>query len=319
MVHAHGRAGRAGDRGRARAAASGSTPSAGARVYLDWLENIRPWCISRQLWWGHQLPVWYRGDETYVGIEPPRGRRLGARPRRARHVVLARRCGRSRRSAGPSETPELRAFYPTDVLVDGARHPLPVGRADDHDGARVHRRHPVRRRLHPLGHPGARRAADDASRSAPGSTRSTRSTRTAPTRVRFGLLAMSSLAGRALLAPRRSQQGQQLANKLWNASRLILLARRCRDARAAARPRDGRGPLDPLAPAARAEATVDAARRRASTSPTPRSALYDFVYGELCDWYLELVKPRLYDGRRRDARRRRCCTCCARRSRSRTR
>src|SRR5918998_3040091 len=36
-------------------------------VYLDWLENIRPWCISRQLWWGHQLPVWYRGDETYVG------------------------------------------------------------------------------------------------------------------------------------------------------------------------------------------------------------------------------------------------------------
>src|ERR671922_104453 len=33
-------------------------------VYLNWLENIRPWCISRQLWWGHQLPVWYRGEET---------------------------------------------------------------------------------------------------------------------------------------------------------------------------------------------------------------------------------------------------------------
>ena len=42
-------------------------------VYLNWLENIRPWCISRQLWWGHQLPVWYRGDETYVGEEAPSG------------------------------------------------------------------------------------------------------------------------------------------------------------------------------------------------------------------------------------------------------
>src|SRR3712207_6883209 len=34
-------------------------PDRWGRVYLDWLENIRPWCISRQLWWGHRLPVWY--------------------------------------------------------------------------------------------------------------------------------------------------------------------------------------------------------------------------------------------------------------------
>src|SRR3712207_7293141 len=41
-------------------------------VYLNWLENIRPWCISRQLWWGHQLPVWYcdECEETYVSLEP---------------------------------------------------------------------------------------------------------------------------------------------------------------------------------------------------------------------------------------------------------
>src|SRR3989440_6234736 len=43
------------------------------KVYLDWLENIRPWCVSRQLWWGHQLPDWYCDEEahTYVGEEPP--------------------------------------------------------------------------------------------------------------------------------------------------------------------------------------------------------------------------------------------------------
>src|SRR3954462_1570051 len=46
-------------------------PENWTRVYLNWMENIRPWCISRQLWWGHQIPVWYRGEETYVGEEPP--------------------------------------------------------------------------------------------------------------------------------------------------------------------------------------------------------------------------------------------------------
>ena len=46
---------------------------AGARVYVDWMENIRPWCISRQLWWGHRLPVYYCDDceETYVAATPP--------------------------------------------------------------------------------------------------------------------------------------------------------------------------------------------------------------------------------------------------------
>src|SRR6059058_598674 len=48
-------------------------PERYAKVYLDWLENIRPWCISRQLWWGHQIPAWYRGDELHVGEEPPDG------------------------------------------------------------------------------------------------------------------------------------------------------------------------------------------------------------------------------------------------------
>jgi len=46
-------------------------PEQWKRVYLDWMAEIRPWCVSRQLWWGHRLPVWYRGDEVYVGEQPP--------------------------------------------------------------------------------------------------------------------------------------------------------------------------------------------------------------------------------------------------------
>src|SRR3954469_20590164 len=48
-------------------------PASQSRRYLDWLENIRPWCVSRQLWWGHQLPVYYRDGETYVSETPPEG------------------------------------------------------------------------------------------------------------------------------------------------------------------------------------------------------------------------------------------------------
>src|SRR5579872_617137 len=74
-------------------------PPSERKRYLDWLENIRPWCISRQLWWGHQIPVWYRGDETYVGTTPPRARIGSATPTCSTPGSRAR-CGRSPRSAG---------------------------------------------------------------------------------------------------------------------------------------------------------------------------------------------------------------------------
>jgi valyl-tRNA synthetase len=43
------------------------------KTYFHWIDNLQDWCISRQIWWGHRVPVWYKGEETYVGIEPPTG------------------------------------------------------------------------------------------------------------------------------------------------------------------------------------------------------------------------------------------------------
>src|SRR3954452_15039189 len=89
------------------------TPERWGRVYLDWLENIRPWCISRQLWWGHRLPGWYRGDETYVGEEPP-PRGGGERDPDVLDTWFSSGLWPFATLGWPDETPELRSFYPTD-------------------------------------------------------------------------------------------------------------------------------------------------------------------------------------------------------------
>ena len=88
-------------------------PESQRKRYLDWLENIRPWCISRQLWWGHQIPVWYRGEETYVGTEPPEGDGWSATPTCSTRGSRPG-SGRSRRWAGPTTRPSCaRSTRPT--------------------------------------------------------------------------------------------------------------------------------------------------------------------------------------------------------------
>jgi valyl-tRNA synthetase len=93
-------------------------PESQRKRYLDWLANIRPWCISRQLWWGHQIPVWYRGDETYVGTEPPDGDGWQRDPD-VLDTWFSSGLWPFATLGWPDDTPELRAFYPTDVLSTG--------------------------------------------------------------------------------------------------------------------------------------------------------------------------------------------------------
>jgi valyl-tRNA synthetase len=279
------------------------------RVYLDWMENIRPWCISRQLWWGHRLPVYYRGAETYVGTAPPRGEGWTRDPD-VLDTWFSSALWPFATLGWPEETPQLKAFYPTDALVTGrdiiflwvarmimmgleftGREPF----SDVHitaiiqapDGRRMSKS--LGTGIDPL----------DLIEGGPrppvfsqGGTPAGEFPAYGADAVRWGLLAMSS-GQDVRFAEDKVAQGQQLTNKLWNAARLILLGvgRPGTDIRAA------------IAPTAIEDRWILSRLERAKTEVAERIerydfshaalALYDFIYGELCDWYLELVKPRL--------------------------
>jgi valyl-tRNA synthetase len=280
-------------------------PASQTRVYMDWMENIRPWVISRQLWWGHRLPVWYRGDETYVGTTPPQGEGWERDPD-VLDTWFSSALWPFATLGWPEQTPELRAFYPTDVLVTardiiflwvarmimmGLEFVGQVPFADVHihaiiqapDGRRMSKS--LGTGIDPLDlmnggprPPVFREGGDFPAYGADA--------------LRWGLLAMASTQD-VRFSEERIAQGLALVNKLWNAARLILLGV-APDARAGISPVavEDRWILSALE---RAKAEV---RRRIVGYDFSHAALtlYDFIYGELCDWYLELVKPRLRDG-----------------------
>jgi valyl-tRNA synthetase len=264
-------------------------PEGQKQVYLAWMENIRPWCISRQLWWGHQLPVWYRGDETYVGLEAPREDGWERDPD-VLDTWFSSALWPFATLGWPDRTPELHAFYPTDVLSTArdilflwvARmimmglefvHEVPFHDVYVHSVVQA---------------PDGRRMSKSLGT---GIDPSEEIEKHGADAVRFGLLAMSSTQD-VRYSPAKVEQGQQLANKLWNASRFVLLGEQ-EDALPEPRPQtvEDRWILSRVQRAKQltADCITDFDFSHAALG------LYDFVYGELCDWYLEMVKARLYD------------------------
>ena len=105
-------------------------PEHWANVYFNWMRNIQPWCISRQLWWGHQIPVWYGPDGKIFAEETEREARAAAVKHYGREVALTRdedvldtwfssALWPFSTMGWPDKTPELARYYPTSVLVTG--------------------------------------------------------------------------------------------------------------------------------------------------------------------------------------------------------
>ena len=227
-------------------------PEQWKRVYLDWMREIRPWCVSRQLWWGHRIPVWYCDacEETYVAEEPPeRCGACGGELRQEEDVLdtwFSSALWPFATLGWPDDTPELRAFYPTSFLTT-AREILFLWVA--------------RMVMMGIEFPGAIPFEDVYVHSVIQARDGRRMSKSLGTGIdplqeidvhgadalRFGLLAMSSTQD-VRYSDAKVEQGRDLTNKLWNASRLILL--NAAEVEPVPPPAPRRGPLDPLPPRA---------------------------------------------------------------------
>ena len=265
-------------------------PERFGRVCLDWMENIRPWCISRQLWWGHQLPVWYRGDETYVGTTPPDGEEWERDPD-VLDTWFSSGLWPFATLGWPGETPELRAFYPTDALVT-ARDIIFLWVARmimtglEYLGQEPFSDVYITSVIQGLdGKPMSKSRGN-------GIDPLDEIDRHGADAVRFGLLAMSSSQD-VRYSPDKVAQGQALANKLFNAARFVL-TRVAPGVEPATRPAtiEDRWILSRL----QAVKEQTAAHIEGFEFHLAALGIYDFVYSELCDHYVELVKPRLAAG-----------------------
>ena len=277
------------------------TPENHRRVYLDWMAGIRAWCISRQLWWGHRLPVYYcqTCEHVHVATSAPAAcEACGGELRQEDDVLdtwFSSALWPFATLGWPDQTAELRAFYPTAVLstardilflwvarmiMMGIEFTDQVPFSDVYihsviqapDGRRMSKS--LGTGIDPLEEIDAHGA--DA--------------------VRFGLLAMSSTQD-VRYSAEKVRQGQALANKLFNAARFVLGRieelghTELLDEAAQPQPQsvEDRWILSRLE---RIKIAI-AARIESYDFAHAALGLYEFVYGELCDWYLELVKHRL--------------------------
>ena len=271
-------------------------PGAPARSPSSGSRDVRPWCISRQLWWGHQLPVWYCADghmtcaETTPDACAECGCASWSATGRARHVVLvralavrdARLAGRDARAASAS-TPATCYSTARDIIFLWVARMILLG-------LELLGRRPVPRRDHPLDRPRARRAADvEEPRHRHRPARADRPHGADATR--YGLLKMSSTQD-VRFSDGSIEEGRKLANKLWNVARLILAQTEASTPDAP--PGVARGALDPRPPRRGARRGRGGARRLRLRARG--HVLYHLTFDDFCDWYAEAIKPRLYDG-----------------------
>ena len=269
-------------------------------TYFEWMRNIQPWCISRQLWWGHQIPAWYGPDgEVFVEADEAAAK-ASAAAHYGKEVELTRdpdvldtwfssALWPFSTIGWPEKTPELARYYPGDVLVTGfdiiffwvARmmmmgmhfmddvpfHTVYIhALVRDEKGQKMSKsKGNVMDPLHIVNQYGT-----DA--------------------LRFTLAAMAAQGRDIKLAESRIQGYRNFATKLWNAARYAEM-NGCAH--------------DPAFDPSKAEATVNRWIVGEATRATARvsgaiedyrfneaaNAIYQFAWGTFCDWYLEFTKP----------------------------
>ncbi|NTW29482.1 MAG: valine--tRNA ligase [Coriobacteriia bacterium] len=273
-------------------------PKRWENVYYHWMENIRDWCISRQLWWGHRIPVFYCDacGETVASMDDLATCPVCGAPVRQDEDVLdtwfSSQLWPFATLGWPEETPELGYFYPTNVLST-ARDILFLWVA--------------RMVMSGLSFPGDIPFADVIIHPTVFNAEGKRMSKSLGTGVdpldlmehygadgmRFGLMLQLTGSQDIKFAEEKLISSRNFANKIWNASRFVSMNL------------EGYIPGPPVAEKvadrwilsrlADLSARVDEGLDTYEFGETAR-ALYDFFWNEFCDWYIELSKSRLAAG-----------------------
>jgi len=277
-------------------------PERWADVYLEWMRGIRPWCVSRQLWWGHRIPAYFcqQCDHLTVAEEAPASCPRCGGPVRQEDDVLDTWFSSAlwpfATLGWPEETPRLKAFYPTTVLST-ARDIIYLW------VARM-----IMMGLEFMGEVPFRDVIIHPTVLAADGRRMSKSLGTGvdplelietygADATRFGLIYMSSVQD-IRFSSERIEMGRNFVNKVWNASRLVL-----QGAQPQAEPQVHLSTVADRWIFSRLETVRSEVESLLEAYEFHEVArlLYRFLWNELCDWYLEVAKIRLY-GEDEDAR-----------------
>ncbi len=278
-------------------------PETWKKVYLNWMREIRDWCISRQLWWGHRVPVWYCDDCNEVIVEendPSVCPKCGSRKLRQDEDVLdtwfSSQLWPFTTLGWPETTPDLETFYPTSVLVTAfdiiffwvarmimAGYHFIGDRPFDHVYiTRLIRDKNGRKMSKSLGNgidplDVIKEHGTDA--------------------MRFTLAVLAAQNHDIKLDVKFFDTYKKFANKIWNAARFALLnieGFEEIDLRKEKLAIEDRWILSRLARSVRTvEEAIDS-----YDFPSAAKTIYSFFWNEFCDWYIESIKPRLNGGGR---------------------
>jgi valyl-tRNA synthetase len=272
-------------------------PERFTKIYVNWLENIRDWCISRQIWWGHRIPAWYCqcGEVTVsredVKVCPKCGGKVEQDPD-VLDTWFSSALWPFSTMGWPEKTEELAQFYPTSVLVTGYdiiffwvarmifmglefqkeipfKHVFIHGLVRDSEGRKMSKS--LGNGIDPL----------DVIEKYGADT------------LRFTLITGNTPGNDMRFYWERVESSRNFANKIWNASRFVLMNLEGFDS--TVKPQNYTlADRWILSRYAKTVAEVTANMERFELGEAARS-LYEFIWNEYCDWYIETAKARLYN------------------------
>ena len=276
-------------------------PERFTKIYINWLENIRDWCISRQLWWGHRIPAYYCDDcgEMTVGEDVHECSHCHSANISQDEDVLDTWFSSAlwpfSTMGWPEETAELKKYYPTNVLVTGYdiiffwvsrmvmmglkfRGKVPFKKVFIHGLVRDEFGRKMSKSLGNGVDPVEiieKYGADS---------------------LRFMLVTGNTPGNDLRFSDKRVESARNFANKIWNASRFLLMNLQEMESWKDGKPKSENYELSDRWIISRLNKTAQGVTENLEKFELGEAArlMYDFIWSEFCDWYIELTKKRLY-------------------------